>query len=442
MLELQHKPLFHETEYALDVMLDQMQIDAASAMALRLYGDRQAINEIVDNPPTRDACLESYAEWNRHKNRAAVVLGRYGEDLISKMPLERQGSMASIALVHMDHVTRSVGEFLANWAVGDLVEGGYGEQFHRPPRAQRGTAMPYKKDWRRLHAPNWIRRYVKHSQDARGYREMCQRVARRVTSLDQASIGGGIDDFRAEFALANDRRCAYEKAEMDQARIRWAAEVPLGTVGDGCVVTLKPKYFGWARKRRHTQRKIARRGIATAETIVGRDKTAAFVRGESVVIEGINLDLAVKRRGSVTGTGHSAVALEALSKDGQRLADLCFYIDQTPAIDQLTAVALHLEAGAEDEIIKSANIIASTLAGLDHPSFEAKRSERAAEAVRWNAYPHIAPSFIEMAHERDQMYWQSTKHIWTESLGVFLLGHKVHKLMLLNNRGGDHAHGH
>lgn len=447
MLELQHKPLHHKTEYALDVLLDEMSIDGAAATAVRLYGDRKVVNDIIDNKPIDpSATAAQYMSIWRARRLSADRIVDYGTELILQLPAERQGAMASIALTHMGHITLSTAEFLAHWAIGDKVEGGYGEHYNQPPRAQRGTALPFKKDWRRLHSPNWIRRYIKFNDDAKRHRALASRVIARIQGVDPALIKDGVLAFQADHEEAMARRRAYEAKESERFRDQWAIE-RLSEITNEPMVTLKKKYRRLSHKISRERRKVARRGIATAVSIVGQENTAAFVRGEPVMLEGINLNLAVQRRASVAKEGHGAIALAAIDKNGERLADLCFYIEDTPGIDQLTAVALHIEAGAESEIIKAANIIQQTPAGLNHPAFEEKRSERVENMARAIANPvggndwvdvthrRAGPSFIEMARERDVAYWHDTKHIWTESFGVFMLGQKHHKMMLRNAEG-------
>jgi hypothetical protein len=161
---------------------------------------------------------------------------------------------------------------------------------------------------------------------------------------------------------------------------------------------------------------------------------------------------------ALAAIGHSAIALEALAPNGETLADLCFYVDETPAIDQLTAVALHVAAGEEQDIVSAANLITTSPAATGHPIFVQKRSEQAAELAdmvrrhdrgegvifdnNGNPMPlprgrrrlldlmAEGPCFREMAKERDDNYWHETKDIWTEAVQVYMLGPQWRKVML------------
>lgn len=455
MLDLQYRPLQHETQYALDVLIDENSIDSASAVVLKLYGDRALVDGIVERREE---------SWRRKLGIAAELMD-YSTDLIGQMPLDRQGALASVTLTHLDYMSRDTAKFMAMWAIGDLVEGGNGEHANRPVRCRRGTAMPFKKDWRRLHSPNWIRRYVKHEAESWRVRRVADHVLPRFRGLDPALIHGGLELFQEDKAESDRRRRAYEAEQWAKINAQIAAGIPADEAirqPDNVIVRLKPGIRKKLRRERLEYRKVARRGIATAQAIVGPEKTAAFVRGEPVLLEGVNLNFAIQRTGSVAGKGHGQISLEAVRTDGMPLADLCFYVEDTPAIDQLTAVALHCAAGEEHEIVVAANLIRAQTGCLDHPAFQQKMAERVAllaeragqralvldddgvtplyvEGPNWHkiAGIHLPVEFRELADKRDEDYWQETSHVWTEAFQVFMVGAKWRKVMLRNSEEAE-----
>ena len=95
---------------------------------------------------------------------------------------------------------------------------------------------------------------------------------------------------------------------------------------------------------------------------------------------------------------------------GVRLADLCVYHENTPALDQLTALSLAMQAGEEDEILKTANLSRVTDAGRAHPLI----LERGIAERRVRRYDEV--------REKNEAYWLETKQMWTDTLGVFVLG--------------------
>ncbi len=452
MLEVQHTPLLSEADYFIDVMLDEQTIDSATGAAVRLYGERGRINEIVLKPEGEDE-----QPWRRRKEAGIDLMG-YASELIAQMSPPKQGALASVALTHLDYMSRETSKFMAFWAVGDMAEGGYGKAYNRPPRCQRGTVLPFKKDWRRLHSPNWIRRYVKREAEAWRIRRVAAHVLPRLQGLDPELIRGGLDFFQEDKILSDVRRREYEAAQWDRINAQIEAGVPANEAirQPDCIVRLKPGIRKKLRRERLEYRKVARRGIATANAIVGPEKTAAFVRGEPVILEGVNMNFAVQRNGRVAGAGHGQISLGALATDGTPLADLCFYVEDTPAIDQLTALALHAAAGEEQDIISAANLIRASHGALGHPAFELKRAEHAAllaeraaqrvlvveedgtplyvEGPNWQ---HFMPdprsiAFRDLADQRNEDYWRETQHMWIESFQIFMVGHRWRKVMLRN----------
>ncbi len=449
-MELQSIPLNQEIEYGIDVLLDEMSIDCASANVLVLYGDRAVIQGIMD-APMPDEEFRDLCHWRSTRLRTretAIFLMDYATDLIAGMPRERQGALASVALTHMDYTTRRTAEFMAHWAIGDKAEGGYGEDYNRPPRCQKNSVWPYKKDVRRLYAPAWIRRYVKHEDECRRVRKIGQVVSRRLERIDPALITGGIEIFRTDFEESERRRHDYESRQWEQMR----ADIEIGTTANEALlepkITLKKKALARQRLRQRQERKILKRGLVTATMVVGESKTRAFLKGEPVLLEGVNFNLLVTKRSRAAALDFSQIGLAATTKDGAKLADLCFYVENTPAIDQLTAVALHTAAGEEQDIINIANIINLTPGAIDHPAFSAKREVDAARRIlaaadtgtitRINegtayipnlAIPHMNVAFRDAASDRNEKYWRDTQHIWIEATGVFLLGAKYQKLM-------------
>lgn len=442
----------------MDTLLEESRIDGATAFVCRLYGDRGIVNGIIDNKQLpMDASGEiRLIAWDaacRQRREATAALIAYADQLIAEMPLEKRGAMASIALHHMDKVAYDTAHFMSHWAIGDRVEGGYGEWHNKPVQCIRGTAMPFKKTWRKLNSPIFIRRYVKRESEAIRVRELASRVLTRLRDIDPALIHGGIKTFERELAQSERRRRAYDDEQWQGMRQRYPIdpdqepfEHDIIDAGRGADGRIKLRYVKRKKKLKPLRKRIIK-GYETAISLIGEDKVRAFHRGEAVVLEGSKIDLAVKRSGSMGRLGHSAIQLSALGMQGQKLADLCFYIDETPGIDQLTAIALHCAAGCEDEIIETANIIHAEPLALEHPVFAAKReaqiramAERMAgdaTLLPWTgAGNHQSVSFREMADERDKFYWEKTKGMWLESTGVFMLSPKYYKLMLKNREAG------
>lgn len=110
------------------------------------------------------------------------------------------------------------------------------------------------------------------------------------------------------------------------------------------------------RRARKQSRKTVAKAVGLVEALLGRNAATVFVRGDELVLEGRRFNFNVRRK-SLFAVGHGGLAISVTDKDHILLVDLCFYFDKTPAPDQLAALALHVKAGAEDEILKAANVI-------------------------------------------------------------------------------------
>ena len=110
------------------------------------------------------------------------------------------------------------------------------------------------------------------------------------------------------------------------------------------------------RRARKQSRKTVAKAVGLVKALLGRNAATVFVRGDELVLEGRRFNFNVRRK-SLFAVGHGGLAISVTDKDHILLVDLCFYFDKTPAPDQLAALALHVKAGAEDEILKAANVI-------------------------------------------------------------------------------------
>ena len=167
-----------------------------------------------------------------------------------------------------------------------------------------------------------------------------------------------------------------------------------------------------SRQMTRTHRKVAARAAATAERVIGRDNLHRWNTAQPVTIVGSAISFEVARAGSSAALGHGGLILTAVDKEtGRKLANMCFYHEKTPALDQLTALALAVSAGEEDEIVATANLSNVTDLGAKHPLIEGHKSAR--RERQW--MPR------DVAQERNEEYWQSTKAVWLEALGTSVL---------------------
>jgi hypothetical protein len=96
-------------------------------------------------------------------------------------------------------------------------------------------------------------------------------------------------------------------------------------------------------------RRALRRSIDLFRMLRPADEVRAFLSGEPVIIHGRNYDYRVQKRDNLLHhtmhphSPHIPYKLQLLDKNGQYLAQGCTVIRNTPVIDQLVALILHIE---------------------------------------------------------------------------------------------------
>lgn len=388
-----------QVEHFLDSAQECSELDACSATALRLYGDDVVISATIDRADPRGG----YQGWVA----TCVELARVADRILTRLPPARRSGLVYQGLSHASYKVGEAAECLAAWAFGDEVDGGYLEPFRAAPRSRRG--VPWRRTARRLGSPGFIRRYARIT-------------ARREMWYQVLLVGRCV-----ERAL----RLGAPAVPDPTIRADWLAQV------------------NWSReaaiKQEELERRRERRAVVrawrTAVSVLGSEAVSAFVRGEEVRLVGAESILALRLRGRLTDKGHGALSVALLSRDGVVLADLCTFIEGTPALDQLTGYALFMGAGDDRAVIAAANLIQVTDAGRSHQLVEMARSrsvERVMQLVDQNGLDvermiavlensrrsiHGGLSY-EDEQARVDAYWQRTKGYWLRAASDQMIGVK------------------
>lgn len=105
------------------------------------------------------------------------------------------------------------------------------------------------------------------------------------------------------------------------------------------------------------------RSIRLCEDMLGPQRLRSFMSGEPIVIEGAKIDFRIKRShtGMVEHTsnpnaGHTPFNLDILNKNGDVLCSCCTFFRDTPVMDQIVAIFLHVSSGDEAYIVKKSNL--------------------------------------------------------------------------------------
>jgi hypothetical protein len=376
-VEVARFPLDHEMQWALDTELDAGSFDAAVYHALMLHGDRAHMGQI-------------YANRRRREWIADMIV--HGEEILRQMPLDRQRALLDAGVARLFQNIRDLATILADWAINDEIRGG--DLLHIRDRAREDRfEQPWRRIARRLRSPRWIRRYVKHNDDAIRLRRT-GRIALTRYSLTPKLLTAD-DGCAAWDEILDDLEGQRERMRAEQRR---------------AAADLKPSAKG--RRDRREKRKVMRRGAIFAAGLLGASTVGALARGKPVTIDGPTVSLQVQRRSSLGSLGHGALQVAVCEPQGRKLADLCIYVDDTPAIDQVSGLALHMQAGLEADVVNAANLIHVTPAGRQHPLLVRR-----------------APARDRYARDRarNDAYWADTAEIWLFTLALFVFG---------SNRGG------
>lgn len=388
----QAAPLAPDVEYYMDSALEHGELDAGSFLTIKLYAPRAEVMRIVDFEPSAEP-----PTFYRTRLRKNGMLVKLADDLIEALPDDKRAMIAHAGIRHLHHRVLDLAEVMAWWAIEDEIKGGCMKAWKRPVcRRDRKRIEDYvttKRQDRKLHAPSWIRRYTKTCDSARDLRTVGTHALLRLSRAHHPMPPDGADLIADELAAAHEGYRRWNEDQMRRLRSTFVKSV--------------------TKNETHKHRQIIKRAASTAQAILGRQPVSDFANGRPVRLRGAAIDIEVQRAGSSATRGHSGIFVAAVDgPSGRKLADLCVYHEDTPALDQLTALHLAVAAGEEAEIVRTANIVHITDLGLKHPLLEGRAAHRAAAERR----PR------DDRREKNHAYWIETKPMWLESLGVFVLG--------------------
>lgn len=405
-LELQTSGIHPESQYVLDGSIELGEIDAGSAVIIEMYGDRRMLDTVVDNAAAR---------------RIGRELLSFADDIFRRIDdQDDRDAITAMGLLHARHMTGEIARCAAEWAIADMVEGGCERYFRDEIRARRDGITPLKRDLRRLKSADWIKRYLKRNDELVRNRQRVRHVLDRNGSIpSKETMVDGVSRLFEKIA-------AYRRQTMERQQRQWQAarEAIAGGTEFRDIARNPAKTKAGIR----AYRKRVRRAAATASSFLGPEAVSRFARGEMVIMKGQNLSFGVKSSGLLGGLGHGQINLTALDTGSEKpLANLCLFFPNTPALDQLTAIKLHLDAGMEQEIVQDANILGLTAEGVGHPLLLRKKAEQE-ERYRQTEEGRMGSS-LALRRARDVAYFEHTKHLWVPIAEIFALGEKVRKQM-------------
>ena len=405
---LQAYPLPPDVAYTLDTLQEHHKLDAGAYLALHLFAPRRPVLDVLDDPPQCE--VDGTPARRTFRECTTVALLGIAEATIAELPLPEQGGLAYAAISWLARETASLAECLASWTYEDGTIGGAMKAWIKPPRV-RGDGSPGRKFARRLRSPRFIAREIA------AYPETAQMRHRARLVLDRADRARGFvrNEYGAHTAALAEQREALRRAAIETVMDKHIAGHHF------------PKRSH--RKAQIERRKRIARSAATATAIVGAAPLRTILAGDPILLRGETLDLLVSSQGDLGRVGPHALAVRALDKSGADLADLCVYVENSPTLDQVAALALAMQCGEEADIIATANIVRSAAAAMSHPLFRQKAETalraRTADAGSWTRIDGRHDRGAQKQHHDD--YMERFLPLWRERLAVAVCGprHKV-----------------
>lgn len=461
-------PLPPDVLYIIDQMMEEDLIDSGTYAALNMYVDRAKLDAVLDggafhrqqepralaiemieseSNPRPALPIDAMRHFGRvciaRKKATAHAVIQLADQSLAALPRSIQGAIAYESLCWLRKTIKALGRVEAEWAYEDATVGGAIEPYRDVVRLD-GWGSAFKRDIRRLRSRSFIARYVKRCDSADHLVRMASALLDRAERVPNGYVVNTLQDHTA---VLEQRRAVARQDALRRFFDAYESEKE----------ARKPIRPPERKRAIRYRRQIIKRALKTAGAIVGDRAVSAFVRGEWVRFDGCRFDLMVRCAFSVARLGHGSLDVRVVESDDpiaetesrdmrvrigddgvKPLADLCVFIKDTPALDQLTGFGLLMAAGKEDELIRTANIIRSYPAGETHPSFaerarQKRLTDRTADPGNWTTItPYTRRRMRSGRHwydrteqrKKQEVYALETESIWIERLTLAVCGRR------------------
>lgn len=120
-----------------------------------------------------------------------------------------------------------------------------------------------------------------------------------------------------------------------------------------------------ARRENRRRKKVLRRSASFLARIAGDDTTRVFIGGDTIRIDGQHCIYEVKKTGDLR-YGHGGCSLSLRSKTTDAfLCNICIYTPQTPVLDHVASLIMHIRSGEEETIFQTGNLYNVSVAAYD-----------------------------------------------------------------------------
>lgn len=393
--------------YILDGACEEHEILGCHHYAISTYGEVPRLDEIMNRERT--------GRGIRGRRQMTDDICAYANEIIAAMPEHERAWVAVLAHAHARRIVDDYADHLASWNFEDATVGGCAIAFRSCLRMDR-DGNPTPKARRKLHSPKAIRRYVRlYDLD---FLLSPLAVLKLLPLPNNASLADGF--YREQERRIRERRDAQYAA---MARVIDANRAGLKKA---------PKQI----KTESTARKVVKRAAVLASALLGASTVAAFAKGEPVQLSGQNINFEIRAAGKLSSVGHGGIKIMLSDKTGEKLAGLCVYHKDTPALDQLTAFALRIESGEEEEIVKVGNLYQVTPVGAQHDLLKSRIKKE--EPLGFYPDARLAGSRSPQFQARMAQYLGATLDIYRDAIATFLFGRRARSIITFRK---DNANG-
>lgn len=379
MTELLSLPL--HAYVVLDTLYDDNLIDEGTYIVILARLPHAEAASLFDD-------METYEQRRCHprtgtfagKRTFAADLTALADTAIAGLDVAERRAVSTLRLKWLERLAMSLAWFYAITSFEDQTTGGALEPWLAKPRLH-PDGRPFRKVWALIHTQEFMRRKVAAERESSTFAADARRILAAVEMTDGSTEI--VDRWRQR--IEAERIIARQLNE----RAFWKER--------GCPL----KRFTLSPKQISTRRRVVKRALRTALRVLPASDVSKFARGKTVRLEGASLDLLIERGGSLAGIGAHQLDITLAERGGKRLADLCLYIDDTPALDQLTGLALAMAAGEEQQIVRDANVIRVYQAGEQHPLLLGRTRARVITARDLDPVVQIKDRYVE----RTKLRW-------------------------------------
>lgn len=323
--------------YVLDEALDNGDLTGGAHAALRAYGDTQTIDNIL-------GATGFGTGWKAQSRRCQKLEG-YARTLIDPLPSEQKAAFHSLSFTTYCLSLMRHADWAARWSFEDMVWGGCGIPFRRPPNlTRRGEVFP--RLMRRAHSRKWINRNADDfcRDEVFSLHAETWKISGASPSLTQGA---------AETVAAELERISSERASRIE-RYSVEMDIPL-------------KFKRAVHKERKKRRRASVRALNLAVSLMGAEKVSAVLGSEGVCLPvAPDLGLRFRLARGALASGHASLDVSLVNDAGKRLAGLCVYYDM-PAFDQAAALWLECQTGGFPDVLKTGNLYDLSAEAVNHP---------------------------------------------------------------------------